>query len=528
MTGWLVETFVTITLLMLLVLALRGPVARTFGAGWAYALWLVPAVRLVLPALPELTPDIVLPAAAAIPTVFGPATFGSAAPPPVEAGLGQWVPFMLAMWAGGAVIFLTLQWLAYRDFAHRLGATARPARPPSYGGIMTLVSQAVDGPLAMGLIERKIVVPTDFLRRYSESERRLALEHELTHHRRGDIWWNVLATLVLALNWFNPVAWAAYRAFRTDQELSCDSVVAARASPQDRWAYARALVKSASRPGVIAACSLNSSNALTRRLRMIGGHRASPGRTIGGVLALSLFTTAGFAVGKPDVIVEAPVVAAIAPAPGVPHAAPSPAAPALRPSVLSMAALVPSPRAVQIAPRTLAARADRPAAVTRPAAAAAAAGPVRGTAAPDPAAAPAPIAHAELAVALAAFEQAARHAPSGVIRLPRAALLPAPAPPRKLGSRHVHRLERRTVDRHDADETRVMVVTVTANEHEPALDAVSPRGGLHEIAVAVGGGGGTVQSDMLAQIAEAKLVLRGLRLRAPDMWQNAADGDCTH
>ncbi|MDB5720947.1 MAG: hypothetical protein JWP15_1565, partial [Alphaproteobacteria bacterium] len=54
MTAWLAETLAGSTLLMLLVLALRRPVARIFGALWAYALWLIPAVRLILPPLPDL------------------------------------------------------------------------------------------------------------------------------------------------------------------------------------------------------------------------------------------------------------------------------------------------------------------------------------------------------------------------------------------------------------------------------------------------------------------------------------------
>jgi bla regulator protein BlaR1 len=45
MIGWIIETCVASTLLMLLVLALRGPVRRAFGAQMAYALWLMPVIR---------------------------------------------------------------------------------------------------------------------------------------------------------------------------------------------------------------------------------------------------------------------------------------------------------------------------------------------------------------------------------------------------------------------------------------------------------------------------------------------------
>jgi bla regulator protein BlaR1 len=294
MIAWLIETLIAVTLVMLMVLALRGPVARHFGAGWAYALWAVPALRLVLPPLPQLAPDLYLPPV----VTFIPTAAEMAAPLPAEAGPGQWVPFMLAMWAGGAVIFLVLQWLAYRSFLGRIRETSRPARPPLFGGIRTWISQAVDGPLAIGVIERRIVLPGDFSRRYNPAERRLALEHELVHHRRGDIWWNLAAMVVLALFWFNPVAWLAFRAFRSDQELACDAAVARTASLDERCDYARALVKSASRPGLIAACALNPAGELKRRLRMMRDHRASRMRSAGGVAALALFAAAGLALGS--------------------------------------------------------------------------------------------------------------------------------------------------------------------------------------------------------------------------------------
>ena len=202
MISWLVDTLLGVTLLMLLVLAVRRPVARFFGAGWAYALWLLPPLRLFLPPLPQLAPEIALPPAA----VFIPALGGVTAPLPVEAGPGQWVPFMLALWAGGAVTFLLWHWLTYRAFLKALKHKARSGDPPSWGGIATLSSEAVEGPLAIGVLERWIVLPPFFSRRYSEGERRLAMEHELVHHRRGDIWFNMAGLLILAANWFNPIA----------------------------------------------------------------------------------------------------------------------------------------------------------------------------------------------------------------------------------------------------------------------------------------------------------------------------------
>ena len=50
----------------------------------------------------------------------------------------------------------------------------------------------------------------------------------------------IVALLVLALNWFNPVAWVAFRAFRADQELACDAAVAAPRRPKPRRLCPRA------------------------------------------------------------------------------------------------------------------------------------------------------------------------------------------------------------------------------------------------------------------------------------------------
>ena len=53
MIGFAIETFVATTLLMLLVLVIRAPVRKLFGPGIAYALWLLPVLRMALPPLPE-------------------------------------------------------------------------------------------------------------------------------------------------------------------------------------------------------------------------------------------------------------------------------------------------------------------------------------------------------------------------------------------------------------------------------------------------------------------------------------------
>ncbi|HEY0627491.1 MAG TPA: M56 family metallopeptidase [Allosphingosinicella sp.] len=305
MIGWLVQTLVAVTLLMVVVLMLRRPVANYFGAGWAYALWILPALRLVLPPMPffEIEMPSVLPSAYA----FIPAAAeGAAAPMSLPSGSPeQQMPLYLAIWSGGAAVFLIWQWASYRMFLRRIEASATAAEPPVFGGIGTIASHAVQGPLALGLLKRRIVLPADFIERYTPTEQRLALEHELTHHLRGDMWWNMAALLMLAFNWFNPVAWFAFRAFRADQELSCDAAVTADASANEKHDYGCALVKAASHPGLITVCPLNHADQLKRRLKMIKNHRSSLLRSIGGTAVLAALLPAGLVLSSPSFAQEA-------------------------------------------------------------------------------------------------------------------------------------------------------------------------------------------------------------------------------
>lgn len=334
MTGWLVETLYAVTVLMLLVLAVRRPVARVFGAGWAYALWLLPALRLVLPPLHIFGTAIpsVLPRAPAASSSIE----AAAALPAGDPAFG-WEPLLLSVWAAGALLFIAWQVWSYHAFLRRIGIGSR-IHASLAQDIGIVESPAVEGPIAIGLLDRWIVIPADFTSRYSPVEQRLALRHERIHHQREDIFCNMVALGVLALNWFNPVAYAAFRAFRADQELSCDAAVAAQATRSERHDYARALVKSASKPGIIAACPLNHAGQLKRRLRMIKDHRKSGLRAFGGSSAVGLLILGGISVTETAVVARAP--APVAPVAAVKQASPAPAA---KPA--AQANVAPTPRA---------------------------------------------------------------------------------------------------------------------------------------------------------------------------------------
>lgn len=107
-------------------------------------------------------------------------------------------------------------------------------------------------PFVLGVFAPRIYVPETV----SEQDFPQVLAHERCHIRRWDHVWKPLAFLLLAVNWFNPVLWAAYVLLGRDMERACDEMVLKNATPIQRAAYSRALVACAAQPKMAAVCPL--------------------------------------------------------------------------------------------------------------------------------------------------------------------------------------------------------------------------------------------------------------------------------
>ena len=344
--GWVADALIASTLLMGAVLLARGPVRRAFGPQVAYALWALPLLRFFLPSLPAGWWR----AAAATPVtragetltvlVIEPARAVAAAPAPL-----LWLgPTLALAWVAGAAGFLLFHLVRHARFCRRMLANAEPLEHAD--GVTVLASAAAPGPLAFGIWRRYVAFPRDFADRYDAEERALALAHELGHHARRDLLANWAGLVILALHWFNPLAWRAFHAFRADQELANDARVLAGRSPEARHAYGRAIVKAAHGGAVSAACHLHTISDLKGRLRMLTTSRASRRRLAAGSAAVSLLIAGGLGITASsssaaeaikdsvgEVLQAAPV-----PPPAVPATVPEIAAPVAVPPMPPMPA----------------------------------------------------------------------------------------------------------------------------------------------------------------------------------------------
>lgn len=331
LTGWLFQTWLASAGLIALVLAVRGAMARRFGARIAYGLWALPLLRLGLP-------PIVLPA------WLAPPVEGAAGTPPVtivvmdqaapaEAGF-DWTGAGLTLWLGGALGLLAWRVVTYRAMRRRLLADARPV---GFAGRVRLVeTPAVHAPVAFGVADKVVALPPGFMAWPDRTGRDLVIAHELAHHAGHDLLANFAAQAVLALHWFDPLAWIGWRAMRRDQEAACDARVLAGRDRATRAAYGR-LVASFATGGRMALAApmagpqMFGERSILHRLRSLtmnepDGKQRRLGRVLLGAAVLALPATASISRAAPEAPPAPPAPIAREAAPAAPAVPPVPAA----------------------------------------------------------------------------------------------------------------------------------------------------------------------------------------------------------
>ncbi len=124
------------------------------------------------------------------------------------------------------------------------------------------VSDALPSPCLCGTLRPRIYVTPAALD--SPDRLRHVLAHELAHHRHRDHWWALLRCACLCLYWFDPLVWWAAALSRQDCELACDAGAIRALGEDERIPYGRTLV------GMIAA---GRTSLLQTATTMTGGRR---------------------------------------------------------------------------------------------------------------------------------------------------------------------------------------------------------------------------------------------------------------
>ncbi len=334
--SWLVDTLIVTGALIALVLVTRRPVARAFGPGMAYALWALPMVRLILP--PLLLPAVAGPFDRAETIVVSASREGGTS---ADAVLSVPWTAIGTVWLIGAGLYLAWRLAGYVAMRRRLLTGARQVG--AAGRVRLVETAATAAPVAFGVFDQVIALPLGFIAGPDRAARDLALAHELEHHAARDLAVNLAVQPLLALHWFNPLAWAAWNAMRRDQEAACDARAMAGRDARTRAAYARVIASFAAgeRLGhgtalaASMACPVLGDKSIVHRLKSLTMAEISPRRARIGRWTLA--TAAALALPLTATVVHAGQDAPIAPVPPTVPAAPkAPAAPHIEKHVVIM------------------------------------------------------------------------------------------------------------------------------------------------------------------------------------------------
>lgn len=280
------EITLAVSVIIAALLLLRPLLGKRYRARLYWWAWLLIAVRLVIPlniSLPETPVRVSVPEwtvlyqrteapsprpsqSAALPEGTAGVAEGTGTPaavpdfvqvlqPAVYEPSLTLIQVLSLLWAVGGAVFLAVNLASYARFRGKIRRWRRPEDDPAVLGQfarlggelgckkLTLARcSAISSPLITGFFHPALLLPEAD---YSADDLDAVLRHELTHARRGDLWYKLLLLLARSVHWFNPlVHLMAHRANR-DLEISCDEAVVAGKDADFQSRYGRAILSAA-------------------------------------------------------------------------------------------------------------------------------------------------------------------------------------------------------------------------------------------------------------------------------------------
>lgn len=257
---WLLNMSILGSLTGLLVLLLGR--IRRLPRRWALGLWIIPFLRLCLPAGPGSSFSLLTPLA-------GHALRSVPVPVP-EAGeearllalnciqLAQtYFPItykdihvgafsLEGVFRTAGVLWFIVAAALLLTMAILYGLTRGELKDAAHLRENIYTSPKITTPAVYGILRPRILLPQGS----GDQNLRHVLAHERAHIRHGDNLWRLLGFSIAALHWFNPLVWLFLRQFLGDMELACDERVLAKLGAEERKSYALALVDAAENKNV--------------------------------------------------------------------------------------------------------------------------------------------------------------------------------------------------------------------------------------------------------------------------------------
>lgn len=158
-----------------------------------------------------------------------------------EISIGELVQRVATIiWITGAVVLGTIFAVSNAVFAKGVKRTRKEVGTV-YGKLPVYVSDTVETPCLFGIFKPAIYVT----RTVAENETLLrhSVLHEMTHYAHRDLYWSVLRCVCLTLHWYNPLVWKAATLSKQDAELACDESTLRKLGEAERTEYGETLIQ---------------------------------------------------------------------------------------------------------------------------------------------------------------------------------------------------------------------------------------------------------------------------------------------
>lgn len=257
------DTIFSVSVSIVLILLLRKLFAGQVPAKFLYALWLIPAIQLLLfghslhfetrfynevfdsigkSPLQKIAPDVYDVLEENLNQVlvqgesFVPELMGENEMAMVHAGISVWEVLRIIWVVGAVVTALCLFVPLFRAWRYlRIHRQRNPEQ--LHGQKVYPVENLSNSCLFFG----KIYV--DSVQWKNEDWSPFIVRHEAMHRRQGDDLWNLLRGLCVVLYWFHPLVWIAAFVSKTDSEYACDERTMQNMTEKEKRFYGKTLLE---------------------------------------------------------------------------------------------------------------------------------------------------------------------------------------------------------------------------------------------------------------------------------------------
>lgn len=200
------------------------------------------------------------------------------------------------IWGGGMVIMALWMLITNMIFTRRLHKGRKEITLPESGEWNSVIRKTkvytIDGltsPCLYGIPFREsIYLTTDI----AEDQDRLrhVLTHEMCHKKHGDSFWSIVRSVLLIVYWMNPLVWVAAVLSKRDCELACDEEALLLLGEEERISYGETLLSIITRKGRLSdiACTATtmtgSGKSVKERIKFI----ADQPRVLGAAVVAAL------------------------------------------------------------------------------------------------------------------------------------------------------------------------------------------------------------------------------------------------